>query len=46
MVDQMVGIEPRTAKRIQRVTGYADRRSQPANPAAPSNNRIELILLK
>ena len=34
------------AKRIQRVTGYADRRSQPANPAAPSNNRIELILLK
>lgn len=34
------------AKRIQRVTGFADRRSQPANPAAPSNNRIELILLK
>ena len=33
-------------KRIQRVTGYADRRSLPANPAAPSNNRIELILLK
>ena len=33
-------------KRIQRVTGHADRRSLPANPAAPSNNRIEVILLK
>ena len=33
-------------KRIQRVTGYADRRSQAADPAAPSNNRIEVTLLK
>ena len=33
-------------KRIQRVTGYADRRSQAADPSAPSNNRIEIILLK
>lgn len=32
--------------RIQRVTGFADRRSQPANPAAESNNRVEVILLK
>ncbi len=31
--------------RVQRVTGYADRRSQAANPTAPSNNRIEVILL-
>lgn len=35
-----------SSARIQRVTGYADRRSQPANPAAQSNNRIEVILLK
>lgn len=34
------------AKRIQRITGYADRRSLPADPAALSNNRIEVILLK
>ncbi|WBU63872.1 flagellar motor protein MotB [Paracoccus aerodenitrificans] len=33
------------SNRIQRVTGFADRRSTPANPAAASNNRIEVILL-
>ncbi|MFD1795145.1 OmpA family protein [Paracoccus aurantiacus] len=35
-----------STQRIQRVSGYADRRSQPADPAAPTNNRIEVILLK
>ncbi|MDO5640785.1 MAG: flagellar motor protein MotB [Paracoccus sp. (in: a-proteobacteria)] len=33
-------------RRFQRVTGYADRRSLAADPSAPSNNRIEVILLK
>lgn len=33
-------------KRIQRVTGYADRKSRSANPMDPNNNRIELILLR
>jgi chemotaxis protein MotB len=37
------GIAPR---RMQRVTGYADRRPALANPAAPGNNRIEMILLR
>ncbi|TRW95965.1 chemotaxis protein MotB [Paracoccus sp. M683] len=34
------------ASRVQRVTGYADRRNRSANPMAPENNRIELILLR
>ncbi|MFV0408626.1 MAG: flagellar motor protein MotB [Paracoccus sp. (in: a-proteobacteria)] len=34
------------SQRIQRVTGYADRCSLPADPVAASNNRIEVILLK
>lgn len=34
------------AKRIQRVTGYADRKSRSANPMDPVNNRIEVILLR
>ncbi len=33
-------------ERIQRVTGYADRRPEARNPMAPRNNRIELILLR
>lgn len=33
-------------KRIQRVTGYADRRNRSVNPMDPSNNRIEVILLR
>ncbi|AUM75013.1 flagellar motor protein MotB [Paracoccus jeotgali] len=33
-------------QRIQRVTGHADRHALPADPAAASNNRIEVILLK
>lgn len=32
--------------RVQRVTGYADRRNRSANPMAPENNRIEVILLR
>ncbi|MDB6178805.1 chemotaxis protein MotB [Paracoccus sp. Z330] len=34
------------ARRIQRVTGYADRRNRLANPMSPANNRIEVILLR
>jgi chemotaxis protein MotB len=32
--------------RIERVTGFADRKPAHANPMAPGNNRIELILLR
>ena len=34
------------AQRIERVTGYADRKPVLGNPAAAGNNRIELILLR
>ncbi len=34
------------AKRIQRVTGYADRKPAVTNPMSPRNNRMELILLR
>lgn len=34
------------AKRVQRVTGYADRQLAVANPMAVRNNRIEIILLR
>lgn len=33
-------------QRIQRVTGYADRKQKTANPMAAENNRIEVILLR
>ena len=33
-------------KRIQRVTGFADRRNRSQNPMDPMNNRIEVILLR
>ncbi len=33
-------------RRIQRVTGYADRRNRSMNPMDPNNNRIEVILLR
>jgi chemotaxis protein MotB len=33
-------------KRIQRVSGYADRKNRNGNPMDPTNNRIELILLR
>ncbi|MDQ1900415.1 flagellar motor protein MotB [Paracoccus sp. WLY502] len=34
------------AQRIQRVTGYADRKNKTGNPMDPTNNRIEVILLR
>ena len=34
------------AQRIQRVTGYADRKHAVVNPMAVRNNRLELILLR
>ena len=34
------------AQRIQRVTGYADRKNKTGNPMDPVNNRIEVILLR
>ncbi|AGT11309.1 flagellar motor protein MotB [Paracoccus aminophilus] len=37
------GLEDR---RVQRVTGFADRRNRSTNPMDPSNNRIEVILLR
>lgn len=33
-------------RRVQRVTGYADRKNREGNPMAPANNRIEVILLR
>lgn len=33
-------------KRVQRVSGYADRKNRRGNPMDPLNNRIELILLR
>lgn len=40
---QDAGLDP---PRLQRVTGFADRKPVTANPAAARNNRIELILLR
>jgi len=40
---EQAGLE---AGRMQRVTGYADRKPVTGNPAALRNNRIELILLR
>lgn len=34
------------AGRIQRVTSFADRRNRNSNPMDPSNNRVEVILLR
>ena len=39
----LAGLDP---GRIRRVTGYADRRPATADPTAPRNNRIEVILLR
>lgn len=33
-------------RRVQRVTGFADRENRSANPMDPANNRIEVILLR
>lgn len=40
---ERAGLEP---QRIQRVSGYADRKNRSQNPMDPENNRIELILLR
>lgn len=40
---QGAGLDP---KRIQRVTGYADRRPAVNDPMAQRNNRLELVLLR
>ena len=37
------GLPPR---RVQRITAFGDRRNRSQNPMDPSNNRIELILLR
>lgn len=34
------------AQRIQRVSGYADRKNRNGNPMDPANNRVEVILLR
>lgn len=34
------------SKRIQRVTGYADRKQAVGNPMAARNNRVEIVLLR
>ncbi|MDM7457874.1 MAG: flagellar motor protein MotB [Paracoccus sp. (in: a-proteobacteria)] len=34
------------AQRVQRVSGFADRRNRSSNPMDPANNRIEVILLR
>ncbi len=34
------------AARLHRVTGYADRRPATADPTAPRNNRLEIVLLR
>jgi chemotaxis protein MotB len=34
------------AMRLHRVTGYADRRPATADPTAPRNNRLEIVLLR
>ncbi len=40
---EAAGIEP---SRVQRVTGFADRKPTMKNPAAVRNNRLEIILLR
>lgn len=35
-----------SAKRIQRITGYADRKLAQSNPMSVKNNRVEIILLR
>lgn len=35
-----------SAKRIQRITGYADRKLAQPNPMSVKNNRVEIILLR
>lgn len=42
----MLGQDGLPAKRVQRISGFADRLPAARNPMAPRNNRIELILLR
>lgn len=42
----MLGTKKHLDKRVQRVTGFADRKQVARNPMAARNNRIELILLR
>lgn len=46
MVRAMLGTDQNLDKRVQRVTGFADRKLVARNPMATRNNRIELILLR
>ncbi|MGR3661605.1 MAG: flagellar motor protein MotB [Paracoccaceae bacterium] len=46
LVRKLLGAEHGLETRMQRVTGYADRKPVARNPMAPRNNRIELILLR
>lgn len=39
----LAGLDP---ARLHRVTGYADRRPATADPTAPRNNRLEIVLLR
>ena len=45
-VRSMLEAEGLAARRMQRVTGYADRKPALRNPMAPRNNRLEVILLR
>lgn len=45
-VRAMLEAEGLTPRRLQRVTGFADRRPALRNPMAPRNNRLEVILLR
>ncbi|MAM61870.1 flagellar motor protein MotB [Maritimibacter sp. UBA3975] len=45
-IRQLLGDEGLSPRRVQRVTGHADRQPAARNPMALRNNRIELILLR
>lgn len=45
-VRNLLGDARLDGQRIQRVTSFADRRNRSVNPMDPSNNRIEVILLR
>lgn len=45
-VRQLLELEGFPPQRLQRVTGYADRKPSEENPMSPRNNRIEVILLR
>ncbi|WP_460272871.1 flagellar motor protein MotB [Celeribacter sp. ULVN23_4] len=45
-VRMMLEQEGTPTNRMQRVTGYADRKPAVDNPMAPRNNRVEIVLLR